>query len=259
MMDREALLESIPAYTLGALDEEERRQLEQLLHTDAEAQERLAEYEAIADVLVMDVPLREAPSHLRDNLRNRLAQQRPAESARPANVTNLPPQTEVPQRSTPRSVWLTAAAAVVVLFFAAGVIGVLMLNTGEVSPPSGQVVWAELSQQEDVQRFPVEVGDFEDVTGGLLVSADGSQAVLRVANFPEIDEDQTFQFWFITEEEDRSGGTWFPRADRDEFFIVLDLDVPLEELVRIGCSVEPEGGSESPTGPRVFNVPLRQI
>jgi anti-sigma-K factor RskA len=263
MMDRETLLESIPAYALGALDEEERRQVEQLLATDAEAQERLAEYEAVAELLVMDVPMRQAPAHLKDNLRQRLAEQPPQASAtapmpaHDSNVTAFPPQSQVPQRSTTRRLWMAAAAAVVVLFIGAGLFGVLMLNQPQ--PLRGAALWAQLRAQEDSQRFPVDNGDFEGVTGELLVSADGTQAVLRIANFPVISDEQTFQFWLVTEEEDRSGGTWFPRADREEFFITLDLDVPLQQLVRIGCSVEPEGGSESPTGPRVFNIPLRGV
>lgn len=249
-MDRETLLESIPAYALGALDDEERRQVEQLLATDAEARQRLAEYEAIAELLVLDAPLRQAPSHLKDDLRQRLTQQPPG------NVTSLPPQTEVPQRSTSRQVWLAAAAAVVVVFVAAGLVGVLMLTIFPSPPTGGAALWAQLRQQADSQQFEVDAADFVGVTGELLVSADGTQAVLRVANFPQISTDKTFQFWLVTPDEVRSGGTWFPRADRDEFFIVLELDTPLQELVRIGCSIEPSGGSESPTGPRVFNIRL---
>ncbi len=250
MMDRETLLDTIPAYAIGALEEAERREVEALLASDAEAQARLAEYEAIAELLVMSAPLRQAPAHLKDNLRQRIT------NPRPGNITTLPPQTEVPQRQTSQRTWITAVAAVAVLFVLAGLVGVLMLQ--EVQPPGGQQLWAQLRQQEDTQRFPVDSAEFEGVTGELLVSADGAQAVLRVANFPEITEDQTFQFWLNTEGDVQSGGTWFPKADRTEFFIVLNLETPLQELVRIGCSVEPAGGSESPTGPRVFNIPLQQ-
>lgn len=250
MMDRETLLEAIPAYALGALEEAERREVEALLASDAEAQARLAEYEAIAELLVMSAPLREAPAHLKDNLRQRIA------AKRPENVVTLPPQTQVPQRQTPQRTWITAVAAVAVLFVVAGLVGVLILQ--EVPPAGGQQLWAQLRQQEDTQRFPVDSAEFDGVSGELLVSADGAQAVLRVANFPKITEDQTFQFWLNTEDNVQSGGTWLPKADRSEFFIVLDLDTPVQDLVRIGCSVEPTGGSESPTGPRVFNIPLQE-
>ncbi|MCA9912744.1 MAG: anti-sigma factor [Anaerolineae bacterium] len=249
MMDRETLLESIPAYALGALEEAERQEVEALLASDAEARERLAEYEAIAEVLVMSAPLREAPAHLKDTLRQRIT------TKRPDNVTALPSQAEIPQRQTPQRIWIMAIAAVATLFVVAGLVGVLMLQDVQ---PSGQQLWAQLSQEDGTQRFPIDSSEFEGVSGELLVSADGADAVLRVANFPEIAEDQIFQFWLNTEDEVHSGGLWLPKVDRSEFFIVLDLERPLQELVRIGCSVEPAGGSESPTGPRVFSIPLQQ-
>jgi len=75
-MDRNDLLDLIPAYALGALDAEERAAVETLLATDAEAQQLLAEYQGVAETLMLTAPARPAPAHLQADLKARLAAQR---------------------------------------------------------------------------------------------------------------------------------------------------------------------------------------
>ena len=48
-MDRETLLDLIPAYALGALDSEERAEFEAWLSTDSDGRRLLAEYQAVFD------------------------------------------------------------------------------------------------------------------------------------------------------------------------------------------------------------------
>src|SRR5262245_10988112 len=71
-MDRNILLDLIPAYALGALDPDERAEVEAHLASDPEAQRLLAEYQEVADLLLLTVPARQAPATLADDLRRRL-------------------------------------------------------------------------------------------------------------------------------------------------------------------------------------------
>src|SRR5262245_35245263 len=80
-MDRNTLLDLIPAYALGALDADERAEVDAFLATDDEARTLLAEYQAFTDSLVFSVPARPAPAHLNADLRQRLATSRPQPTA----------------------------------------------------------------------------------------------------------------------------------------------------------------------------------
>ncbi|MEP6988838.1 MAG: hypothetical protein ABI970_24770, partial [Chloroflexota bacterium] len=112
MMDRNELLDLIPAYALEALEPDEKQQVEALLKTDVEAQQLLAEYQDITNNLILATPARRAPVHLQDDLRKRLAANRPVQAA---------PSTAVRPARRRASIWLPllAAAAVIVLIFGA--------------------------------------------------------------------------------------------------------------------------------------------
>src|SRR5215207_10893992 len=75
-MDRDTLLDLIPAYALDALDDDERQQVAALLETDAEARQLLQDYRAVADVLPLMVSVREVPASTRTGLQQRLAERR---------------------------------------------------------------------------------------------------------------------------------------------------------------------------------------
>jgi anti-sigma factor RsiW len=72
-MNRDDLIDLIPAYALGALDADEKAEFETWLAGDLQAQALLAEYRQVADRLVIAAPLRAAPPHLQADLRRRLA------------------------------------------------------------------------------------------------------------------------------------------------------------------------------------------
>ena len=60
-MDRNELLDLIPAYALEALEPDEKRQVEALLKTDSEAQQILADYQDIAHNLILATPSTACP------------------------------------------------------------------------------------------------------------------------------------------------------------------------------------------------------
>lgn len=237
-MNREELLDLIPAYALGALDKDERAAVEAWLPGDADAQQLLDEYRALADLLPMAAPGVAAPPHLEADLRKRIA------------ARSQP----VPKPALTRS-WIPALAgiAAALLLVLAGVL--LALRPGE----TPQALYDRLMEQQGAREVAIEPGLQPDTSGELVTSADGRQAVIRVNNLPHINEDQAFQLWLVDETGARSGGIFRFDDPYQDNFIVIPLEKPVTEYRAFGVSLEPASGSPFPdraSGPRVFRVQL---
>lgn len=251
-MDRETFLDLIPAYALGALDEDERAAFEALLGQDAEAQALLAEYEAVAQALPLTASFHAAPAHLGDDLRRRVAASRAATNA------------AAPQAAAKKSLlygrWLLAAA---VLFVILGVSVVFALRqqaaTQEVCPET-QSLYQQIVSSQNSLRVPLNVAEeFDGVWGDLFADPDLNAAILHVKDLPTLDETQTYQLWLAGAGPTVSGGL-FNGAGTDTC-IVVPLEAPLAQYTGFGVSLEQAGGSPDPnrrTGPRVFNVRLNE-
>lgn len=243
-MDRSELLDLIPAYALDALDPEEKLQVEMLLHTDAEAQKLLAEYQDITTNLILATPARRAPAHLEGDLRKRLAASRPAQAApvpAPAPVVVEPPVTILPTRRR-TNIWLplVAAAAVIAIVFGA----VTLLNRNPAERLYNQIIG-----MPDHLTLTVSSPDGTTPDGEIVATADGKQAVLKLTRLPALDSDRTFQLWLIDSNGAHSGGL-FPFTDTNStYYVIVPLTKGVLDYNAIGVSVEPQGGSPSPDGP----------
>jgi anti-sigma-K factor RskA len=261
-MEREQLLDLIPAYALGALDPDEQMALEAALPGDPEAQALLADYQQIAEHLVAMAPLQPAPAHLQTDLRQRLAAERP--QAGPAAPQRRAPQPPVaPARRTP---WLgrgdkILAAVAAVTMIAVAVVLLWGALSGDDTPPSDPAgLYAFLLEQPASTRYVVAAGEVSDaVSGELVVSATGEQAVLRTQALPAIGEGETFQIWLIDHEGARTSAGLFRPDQEDSTYVQVPLEQPIAAYQAVGVSLEPAGGSpfpDQPTGPRVLAVPL---
>lgn len=241
-MDRETLFNLIPAYALGALDPEEQAAFERALAADPEAQQRLAEYQAVAEALPLAAPARLAPAHLQADLRHRLAAARPRRRFAPT------------WRLSARG-WALAAVGAAALVVMAAAVLLLLQPQGD----AGAQLYARIAAQPDARRVALTPA-MPDVTGGeLLMTADERQAVIRVDRLPVLGEEQTFQLWLVDAAGARSGGLF--RYDRaaGPFYIIVPLEKPASAYEAFGVSLEPAGGSplaDGPSGPRVFRVNL---
>lgn len=253
-MKREELLELIPAYALGALDDDERAAVEAWLPTDPEAQRLLEEYQEMIDWLPLAAPAQPAPSHLQADLRRRLADQREGVAGRQSDdkprLTKLPPAWPRPMLRRDWLPMVAGMAAALVLLVAA-----LLLALRPNDP--GAALYARLVEQPGAREIAL-LPDVEPApTGELVASPDGREAVIRVENLPDIGSDQTFQLWLVDEAGARSGGLFRFANVEGENYIVLPLEKPVTEYQAFGVSLEPAGGSpyaDRPTGPRVFRV-----
>lgn len=255
---REELFNRIPAYAIGALDDDERAEFEAWLQDDPETQALLAEYQAVADHLVILAPLRAAPDHLQSDLRQRLAASR---GDADKNVAGDGAQGWWRGLFGHRARLVFVAAAVLCVV----VVGVLLLwydgADDGAPPPDAASLYEQLVAQPGSSRYTVIPGDVHDAVGGsLVVSPDGKQAVLRVSKLPAIGSDQAFQMWLIDTSGARtSGGLFAPDPAQETLFIRVPLEQSIDAYQGVGVSLEPAGGSpyaDRPTGPRVLSVPL---
>lgn len=254
----------IPAYALDALDPDERTAFESWLQHHPEAQAVLAEYQTLADRLVLTVPARPAPDHLHADLRRRLAAS-PSSSAEPHRLATaehrpitLPAQTKRPGSRAVR-LWLAAAAVI-----ALAVLGIVIARELTKSGPQKTdpaKLYAKIEAEQGATRFAIVPGQGqENVGGNLVVSAQGTQAVICVWQLPALEPDQTYQLWLLdTEGTRRSGGLFQANKTGGPTYIAVPLEKPISAYQGFGVSIEPAGGSplvNQPSGPSVFRVPL---
>jgi anti-sigma-K factor RskA len=254
MMDRNTLLDLIPAYALGALDVDERAEVEAFLATDTEAQAILADYQALTEAMVMATPAHRAPSHLGDDLRQRLAASRPSTNVvPPASSAPTPPDNiQVLPKTRRPPIWIPWAVAAAIIIVLAGVL--VLRGRFNVDP---QDLYTQIAAQPDALHIPITPVLQPSTSGDMVVSADGKQAVVRVENLPEISTDQTFQLWLVDPDGAHSGGLFKFPTSQGPNYIALPLDKPIADYKGFGVSIEPEGGSRDPngpSGPRAFGV-----
>lgn len=230
-MDRNELLDLIPAYALEALDPDEKRQVEVLLKTDTEAQQILAEYQDITNHLILATPARVAPSHLQDDLRKRLAANRPI----PAVIPSVPMR---PVRR-PMNVWLPllATAAIIAIVFGA----ISYLNRDKAKELYDQIV-----AMPDHLTMPIPDKDGNPI-GEMVASADGLQAVIRMTRMPTLQSDRAFQLWLIDDGGAHSGGVFGSKPPDSVYFVTVPLKKNVLDYKAFGVSVEPAAGSDAPS------------
>ena len=252
-MDRDTFLSLIPAYALGALDAEEAAEFEQQLASDSEAQNLLADYQAVTQNMILATPVRAAPPHLGADLRRRLAESRVGTQAEATGRGQRP--TKLVRR-------VLALAAILVVAF--GVVWGLTLLQAEPDPTvGGELLYSELSTLDSPIRVPVAAREnFEQISGELIADPYSNRAVLHVYNLPEIPPDNTYQLWLSGPEGVESGGLFRTTQSDSPTNIVLQLDEALDQYTGFGVSLEPAGGSplgNRRSGPGVFGVNVEDI
>ena len=234
--------ENIPAYALDALDARDAAALESHLQTCASCRTELAGYRAVSDRLLTALPPQNPPAALRRRLQARL------------------PGPQKAQR--PRLNWSigrVAMATAFVLLLALNVYSVLQVRALQLQQAeltrqiqTSQTVLAMLSYQ-NTQSLSINASN--SVTGTLMLDTDRNTAALIVWNMPQLQKNQTYQIWLIDPQGGRTSAGIF-RPDLGQSFTTASIlsTSQLSNFVGIGVTVEPAGGSDQPTGPRIFKV-----
>ncbi|RME87450.1 MAG: hypothetical protein D6770_09345 [Anaerolineae bacterium] len=243
--------ENLAAYALGALDMEDVQALETHLQRCAGCRAELADYRAIGEGLLAALPRRDPPA----GLKRRLAARLRGSGARRSGFSMWW------SRVVGRVAWGQVATAVAfVLLVAANLLSLVQMRELQ----HQQAVLVERVESEQVaiamlaypgiQSVPVRP-DIEGVAGQMLVDPDGRIATLILWNMPRPRQGEVYQAWLIDEQGGRvSGGLFTPQEEGTFTVVVVAAPDPLEKFTGLGVTVEPQGGSPAPTGPRLLSV-----
>jgi anti-sigma-K factor RskA len=221
------------AYVLGALPEEERRELEEYLAAHPERQAEVDELGAVAGLLALS-PQEHEPS---PELRSRILDAVGAEAVRPRAAGRRSALAWIGELLGARNLALGAATLLVI-----GLFSWSMLLRGEVQDLQGRVQSLQ-SQPQGPQMVELGGTGTEQGARAELVTLEGDRAVLVVENMPPVPEEKTYQIWVIEDDVPKPSGLFEPRQDS----VAAVVEHPLEGGDVVAVTVEPEGGSPKPT------------
>jgi anti-sigma-K factor RskA len=244
----EVLEETLVAYALGALSDAELADVRRHLALCPACRAEVGELTAAVTLLPLAVEPVEPTPELRGRI---LAAARAAPAAEPP-LRIVPAAPSVGPQPVARrpSVWrpwlLTAAAALLA-------VGVGFSNV--VLRQDLQERERQLAVFESASRTLALAGPAEQqgARGVLVERAGGGTPVLLLEGMPAPEGNRTYQVWVIRGGQPVSAGVLPPRAAGQQR---LELTQSLTGVQTVAVSVEPAGGSPSPTGPIVLATNL---
>ena len=236
--------ENLSAYALGALEGDELRALEAHLRTCDSCQAELVQYRTVSDGLLTALPPRPPSAALRKRLQSQLP-----------SVQKKASQPRFPLSWSFGRLALGGALALLLLMNAFSFIQMRQIQNQQ----------AALAQQVRTSQFALSMLAYpstqaipiaaDNLTGSVLLDRERNTAALVMWHLPELSETQTYQAWLIQPDGQRvSAGVFRPQADDSYTTKPVYPKQDLSNLVGIGVTVEPAGGSEQPTGQRIFKV-----
>lgn len=237
MSDDKHVLELLPAYALGSLDEDELLIVSMHLGTCERCQEELTSYELVGDQLILALPEYEPPRNLIDSIISKVLQENDQEEPEGGTSKWLRPM---------KPAWN---------FISVGLILALGITTLS--------LWQEVNQ---LQSSTIEIGqqevlllssgvNLDDAKGVLLISQNDLEATLIVEGLPVLEEGYQYQLWLIKDGLRDSGGV-FSVSQAGYGFLLISSAEELSSYEVFGITVEPAGGSSAPTGEKVLGSDL---
>jgi anti-sigma-K factor RskA len=238
MSDKAHVLEWLPAYALGSLDEAETTLVAEHLIDCATCRTELNAFQGVVAQLALPIPDVAPPP----NLKRQLIRQ--VQAAQP--VTRA-------QRAAARPVsWLRPQLAwgfVVFLLAIALTIG-------------GFLYWQQANQPavlvEPHGMRAIALNNSEvapQASGFIIIGADGRNGALIVDKFPRLGPDQAYQLWLVRGDQHTSGAL-FSVDESGYRGTRIEAPESLLEYSAVRITVEPAEGSPYPTGEQLIDGSL---
>jgi anti-sigma-K factor RskA len=231
-MDRERFDELKDAFVLGALPEEERRELEEYLAAHPERQAEIDELGAVAGLLALSPREQEPSPELRRSIMDVVEAEAERPRARSGSVL-----AGMRRFLSIRNLALGAAALLVIGLFSWN-----MVLQGEMRDLQSQVQGLQASEGDSRMVALEGSGPARQASAEVMILGD-HRAVLMAEDMPPVPEDKTFQIWVIEKDVPRPSGVF--EVGEDQVAVVVENRV--EGADAIAVTVEPEGGSPQPT------------
>ena len=236
----EHVRELLPAYALDCLDEEEMVFVSEHLAVCDVCQVELQVFETTSAQLAMAAPDAAPPPELQRRLMSRIE----LSGAKVSTSFSAPwwqPLANLVRSAVP--VWGVVSLLLIVLLATSNLWLWQRVNHLEAATrPSGLRAIAVPLSGTNVAP---------NASGFVIVGADGQNGALVVDNLPLLDPEQQYQLWLIQDGHRTSGAVF----SVDEFgYGGTRISAPesLFEYATFGVSIEPAGGSPSPTGEKVL-------
>ena len=230
-MNHERFDELKDAYVLGALPEQERRELEEYLAAHPERQAEIDELGNVASLLALSPPEQEPPAELRRSIMDvvEAEAQRPPARSRSwlAGIREL---------LSVRNLALGAAALLVIALFSWN-----MLLQGQVRDLQGQVASLQDSQESRMVAL-AGTGAAQQAQAEVILLKD-HKAVLMAEDMPSVPKNKTYQIWVIEGDVPQPSGLFEPDGET----VAVVVKKPLDKGDVIAVTIEPDGGSKHPT------------
>lgn len=248
--DCERLQALLPAYSVGALNEEESREVELLLTRCPDAVADARAYARIARAMHAVAPTQMPPAALRDQVMKEaaLASAFMVQSRAP---TALPPpkRADAPQSATPKTRrptgWIAALGAAAV-FLLTNVYWIAQVDSMRRDAEAREALLAQIAAP-DARYVDLMSADGDRAYGRVAWMPGGGAAVLRGEGLPLLPPDRTYQLWLIGADGVPVSAGVFQSDAQGDALLIFEPTTPLNEVAAIGISSEPAGGSPAPT------------
>ena len=269
----EHIEELFPLYALDALSDDERSQVESYVATRPDARARLDDMVRTASAVAFGA----APVDPSPAVKRAVMDRVSADSPRPSSAAGEGPGVRAaPLR--PRN-WRAALFRPLPLLAGASLLAAILAVVWAISlnaevtrlkqenaalaaqvddlEAQNTVLQQELLAREQVITLMLSPGvrtmaiagteEQPNASGQLVADPTGQSAVLVVTGLSTLPAGQVYQFWLIDEGVPVGAGT-FSVDEQGEAVLEVTASAPIASFDAMGVSIEPEGGSEQPTG-----------
>lgn len=252
MLD-EHVVDLLPAYALGSLDDDELVRVAGHLARCAQCRSELTAYENTVDQLALAGPLQTPPADLKTKIMQRVEQS----TVNPPVRVPRPVQTPQPPRRSFGALLREMLAQPTGIVFAFAALLLMVILAG-----SSFVLWQRVN---DLQaRVPADTmqvvhlagtNNAPGTRGYMMVFKNENYGTLVVEDAPMLQTGYQYQLWLIKDGKRTSGGV-FSVDGQGYGTLQVSANSPLNSYSSFGVTIEPAGGSPGPTGKKVLGGDL---
>jgi len=230
------VLESLPAYVLGSLDDEEARQVTEHLTGCYLCRKELSAFQIVADQLLLAVPEALPSEDLKLRLTERIQSLNTKRVSQSAGW-------HFPRRLVP----VGAFAGLLLIFLLAF---------------SNLLLWQRINNLEvltgsrGMRAVALQSTDAApNASGFVIIGADGKNGVLVVDKLPPLDATREYQVWLVRDSSNTSSAV-FSVDENGYRGVRLTAPESLLSYSAVKITIAPTGGSIDPDGEQVLNGSL---
>jgi anti-sigma-K factor RskA len=248
--------ELLPFYVLDALTEEEKELVESYLAGHAEARAQVQDLQSGALALPNSVSPVEPPPRVKEALMARVAADAQVRERSSARVVSQPSRRGLRFDDIFRILSLGAATAAILWAFILNA-QVAQLQS-KISALNEQVATQSKSIDELIRNLP-QTNQSDVITvslksteaqprplGQLIANPHDTSAVLVISGLPPLEPGKTYQVWLIGNAPVSAG--LLTVDEHGQSVLIVTSKEAIGSFNSLGISIEPEGGSEQPTG-----------